>query len=215
MQKFIGYYRVSTKKQGRSGYGLEDQKQSVSRFCEQEGGEIIDEFTDIGTGKGFEREGLDKAIKKARKEKATIVVHKLDRFSRKVSFIAQFIDKKVGFKVVELPEATPFQLHIYAALAEEEGRKISERTKAGLRVAKERGVKLGTYGAETLAPRNKADAVDFAEEVLGQVREQWVMGKGYTKIANHLNQQGVKSYRGKKFYPSTIKNMIGYLEEVS
>jgi DNA invertase Pin-like site-specific DNA recombinase len=215
MQKFIGYYRVSTKRQGSTGYGLEDQQQCVRRFCEEQGGQVIKEYTDIGTGKKFERAGLEAAIKLAKKEEATIVVNKLDRFSRKVSFISQFIDRKVGFKVVELPEATPFQLHIYAALAEEEGRKISERTKSGLRVAKERGVKLGTYGAEVLSTRNKKDALVFADEVLSNVQARWVSGHGYTRIARDLNDQGVKSYRGKKFYASTIKNMIGYLEEVS
>ena len=214
MSKFIGYYRVSTKRQGATGYGLEDQQRQVRKFCEEEGGLLIEEFTDIGTGKRFERAGLEGAIKLAKKQGATIVVHKLDRFSRKVSFIAQFIDKKVGFKVVELPEATAFQLHIYAALAEEEGRKISERTKAGLAIAKDRGVQLGRYGAEVLSSRNKQDAVDFAEETFKQVKHHWEMGKGYTKIARELNDQGIKSYRGKIFYPSTVKNMISYLAEV-
>ena len=144
----IAYYRVSTQKQGRSGLGLDAQRAAIRRFAEDEGLTISAEYIEIETGKGADalerRPELTKALKFARKDKCAVVVAKLDRLSRDVAFIAALMAQRVPFIVAELGmNADPFMLHIYAALAEQERRMISERTRQALAAARERGVLLG------------------------------------------------------------------------
>ena len=210
-EKYVGYYRVSTKKQGESGLGLEAQQRAVHKFA-NDNGELIDEFKDVVSGGSNERRGLINAMRVAKKEKATILINRLDRFSRRVSFISWFMEQGIGLKIVEMPHTDTFQLHIHAACAEEERRKASERTKAALKVAKEKGVELGKYG-KVLAVINHKKAVKFAEDTLALVQSRYSMGMGYSQIARELNELGVKSWRDKKFYPSTIRNMVRYLAE--
>src|SRR6478609_5546000 len=148
MSPLIAYYRVSTQKQGRSGLGLEGQRAAVKAFAAAEGFEIIAEFTEIETGKGSDaldrRPELKAALKAAKKAKCEVAVAKLDRLSRDVAFIAGLMSQRVPFIVTALGRnVDPFTLHIYAALAQQERRMISQRTSAGLAEAKARGVKLG------------------------------------------------------------------------
>jgi DNA invertase Pin-like site-specific DNA recombinase len=159
MKTLIAYYRVSTQKQGRSGLGLEAQRAAVASFAQAEGMQIVGEFTEIETGKGADalarRPQLAAALKAAKKAKAAVCVAKLDRLSRDVAFIAGLMAQKVPFVVAALgADADPFMLHIYAALAEQERRMISERTKVGLAVARSRGKVLG----------NAAQALDNQEQ---------------------------------------------------
>jgi DNA invertase Pin-like site-specific DNA recombinase len=148
MSPLVAYYRVSTQKQGRSGLGLEAQRNAVRQFAKAEGFEIVAEFTEIETGKGSDaldrRPELKAALKAAKKAKCEVAVAKLDRLSRDVAFIAGLMSQRVPFIVCALGRSVdPFTLHIYAALAEQERRMISQRTRAGLQAAKQRGVKLG------------------------------------------------------------------------
>src|SRR5258705_4714725 len=148
MSPLVAYYRVSTQKQGRSGLGLEAQRNAVWQFAKAEGFEIVAEFTEIETGKGSDaldrRSELKAALKAAKKTKCEVAVAKLDRLSRDVAFIAGLMSQRVPFIVCALGRSVdPFTLHIYAALAEQERRLISQRTSAGLQAAKQRGVKLG------------------------------------------------------------------------
>ncbi len=151
----VAYYRVSTRGQGRSGLGLDAQRQAVARFAEAEGLEVVAEFTEVETGKGADaldrRPQLSAALDRARRNsRFAVVVAKLDRLSRDVAFIANLVAHKVAFVVAELGvDADPFMLHLYAALAEKERRLISERTKAALAVAKSRGKKLATRTSRT------------------------------------------------------------------
>ena len=142
----VAYYRVSTATQGRSGLGLEAQRQAVARFAEAVGFAIITEFEEVETGKGSDaierRPQLAAALATARQNKAAVVVAKLDRLSRDVAFVAGLMAQKVPFVVAELgQDVEPFLLHLYAALAEKERSMISARTKAALEAAKAKGTR--------------------------------------------------------------------------
>ncbi|CAH2395977.1 recombinase family protein [Mesorhizobium ventifaucium] len=176
MPTAVAYYRVSTQRQGRSGLGIEAQRAAVARFAETEGMIILQEFTEIETGKGADaldrRPQLTAALVLARQLKSPVVVAKLDRLSRDVAFIAGLMVQRVPFIVAELgADADPFMLHLYAALAEKERRMISERTKAALASRKTTGMKLGnpTSTAEAAAKGRKMsieEADRFAQTVL-------------------------------------------------
>jgi DNA invertase Pin-like site-specific DNA recombinase len=175
MQPLIAYYRVSTASQGRSGLGLEAQRAAVKAFAKAEGFEIIEGFTDVETGKGADalerRPQLKAALKAAKKAKCEVAVAKLDRLSRDVAFIAGLMAQRVPFIVCALGRnVDPFTLHIYAALAEQERRMISQRTIAGLEAAKARGKQLGTYSA-VLAEKNSAAAAERDAAIEPVLRE--------------------------------------------
>ncbi|MER8369681.1 recombinase family protein [Mesorhizobium sp. M1378] len=203
--KYVGYYRVSTKKQARSGLGLEVQQQMVRQFSGAHG-ELVGEFVEVESGKNDRRFELAKAISSAKKAGASLLIARLDRFSRRVSFISAMMDKGVQLVVVEMPHATDFQLHIFAALAQEERRLISERTKAALAQAKNRGTVLGKNGS-ALATENKARAWDFANQIRQVLPETW-QSMSYSSLARHLNEMGVVTIGGNRFHPQTVKNLV-------
>ena len=146
MKRYVIYRRVSTDEQGKSGLGLEAQDRDIRLYLEgysDQPFEVVAEFTEVASGSDDRRPELTKALDTARKNGAELLVAKLDRLSRKVSFIASLLDdRKVQLRVAAMPQADKFQLHIYAALAEQEREFISIRTKAALKEAKARGVKL-------------------------------------------------------------------------
>src|SRR5580700_9733110 len=148
MKSIVAYIRVSTTSQGRSGLGIESQREALTRFAKEVGFDIVAEFVEIETGKGSDaldrRPQLAAALAKARALRSSVVVAKLDRLSRDVHFISGLMAHRVPFVVTELgPDVDPFVLHLYAALAEKERAMISRRTKDALRAAKARGVVLG------------------------------------------------------------------------
>jgi len=145
--KYVVYYRVSTKEQGKSGLGLEAQKAEVNRFLKEDDS-IIKEFTDIDSGKNDNRVELQKAIEHAKKENAKLLIAKLDRLSRSVSFIFQLRDSKVDFVCCDLPDANTLTIGIFATMAQHEREVISKRTKAALAARKAKGFKLGTPSSQ-------------------------------------------------------------------
>ena len=152
MPSAIAYTRVSTAKQGSSGLGMAAQQAAISTFCTQHGYQIAARYGEVETGKVHDalerRPQLAAALSHARKLKAPVVVAKLDRLGRDVHFISGLMVEKVPFIVTELGiDTDPFMLHIYAALAQKERALIAARTKAALKAAKARGVKLGNPGA--------------------------------------------------------------------
>lgn len=203
--KYVAYYRVSTSKQQRSGLGLAAQQATIKSFL-QPADELIGEFVEAVSGKQDNREQLQQAIKLARKHSAKLVIAKLDRFSRKVSFISRMMESDVGLVVADMPSATEFQLHIFAALAQEERRQISARTKAALAEARKRGVRLGLNG-EKLAIDNADRADRDARQVLAALPEGW-REMSYSALAKQLNASGLKTARGSKFHPQTVKNLV-------
>jgi len=209
MEKYIAYFRVSTSKQEKSGLGLDVQRERVHQFVD-DSSQILKEYVEIQSGKRDKRIQLDLAIKDCKKLNARLLIHKLDRFSRRVSFISTMMDKGVKLVVVDMPNATDFQLHIYASLAQEERRLISERTKNALRQAKLRGTVLGKHG-KVLAKINRQSAMEFSNSYKEIVTGLMDEGMGYTSIARYLNSNGYLSTKGKQFYPQTVKNLITYL----
>jgi DNA invertase Pin-like site-specific DNA recombinase len=219
--KYVTYIRVSTKEQGRSGHGLDAQKRDIKLYLDNYSEvpyEIVGAYMDVHSGADNNRPELKKAIALAKKEKAFLLVSKLDRLSRKVSFIAQLMeDKHLQLKIASMPNADKFQLHIYAALAEQERDFISTRTKAALREAKAKGVKLGGLRDATNA-RNKAkrkEADRFADTLHEIVTPLHQAGKNYSQISVILNNQGIKSAANKEFYPQTVKNIISRLSVIN
>jgi len=161
----ISYVRVSTAQQGKSGLGLDAQRDAIRRFCDANSLHVEQEFCEVETGKGSDalnrRPQLAAALKAAKKARCSVLVSKLDRLSRDVHFISGLMVHRVPFIVAELgPNVDPFTLHIYAALAQQERRMIADRTRAGLAAAKARGVVLGNAA---LAAANRDAAAERAE----------------------------------------------------
>tara|TARA_R110002033_G_scaffold168931_1_gene209020 strand:- start:871 stop:1548 length:678 start_codon:yes stop_codon:yes gene_type:complete len=218
MQRYVIYRRVSTSEQGRSGLGLDAQDRDIGIFLEgfsEVPHEVLGVFTDVLSGASDDRPEMAKALDVVRKERATLLVSKLDRLSRKVSFIASLIDDKaVQLRVASMPNADKFQLHIYAALAEQEREFISARTKAALAEAKAKGRKLGGIRPRTEA-RNKAVQAGArlrAEKVAGLLQPLRAQGASLRRIAEALNASGVPTARGGEWRASQVKRTIDRLE---
>jgi len=219
MRTVIAYLRVSTGRQGKSGLGIEAQREAIARFVEAEGLELIGEHVEVETGKGSDaldrRPVLRDALALARKAKAAVVVAKLDRLSRDVAFIANLMAQRVPFIVTELgTDADPFMLHIYAALAQKERAMIAERTRAALAQKKAQGARLGnrTNLAEAQAmgaAATKVVADAFAANVLPVVRDLQAAGLTATRaIAEALNARGIRTARGGQWHHSTVRNLL-------
>ena len=133
--RFVGYFRVSTSRQGESGLGLEAQRQAVSDYLAGGRRELVGEHTEIESGKRNDRPELLKALDACRKQKAKLIIAKLDRLARNVAFIANLMESGVDFVAVDFPQANRLTIHILAAVAEHEREMISERTKAALQAA--------------------------------------------------------------------------------
>jgi len=207
----IEYIRVSTKEQGRSGLGLEAQREAISRFCQAEGFNIVASFVEVESGKGDagRRPKLRAALKAARRIKdadykcAPVIVAKLDRLSRDVHFISGLMAERVPFICTDLGRDTdPFMLHIYAAFAEKERRMISERTKAGLAAARARGVELGGPRLPEINEARQADAAARAQAIAPILAE--LAGKSAHKIAAELNRRGIETPTGAPWSAKTV-----------
>lgn len=210
MSKFIAYYRVSTQKQGRSGLGLEAQRSAVEQFINAGGGEIIDTFTEIMSGRISDRPQLEAALRKCRLTGSTLLVAKLDRLSRSASFLLRLRDSGVDFVCADMPEANRLTVGIMANMAEYEAEMISLRTKAAMTAAKERGVKMGNPRLDEVRPTDttaarrahqraaqarNAELMEIIEEMEGEA------GRGLSsrEIAARLNEAGITTARGKPF----------------
>src|SRR5262245_55160916 len=194
MKPAIGYIRVSTQKQGRSGLGLEAQQAALARFCAAEAFKLLETFTETESGANDTRPQLNAAIELARKIKAPIICAKLDRLSRDVHYISGLMKHRVPFIVAELGADTdPFLLHIYAALAEKERALISRRTKEALAAARARGIVIG--GLRDKGRELQAEAEERAE-ALRPVFEE-IAELGHRPAARALNERGIATPTGR------------------
>lgn len=212
-EKYIAYLRVSTKEQGRSGLGLEAQKRDINLFISNYAseGDLLETYTDIVSGSNSSRQALTEAITRAKQLNATLIVSKLDRLSRKVSFVATLMeDKTLKLKVASMPNADKFQLHIYAALAEQERDFISMRTKAALAAKKASGAILGGLRDKT-NQRNREKqklANKNALKVLPLIYPMRQSGMSFRAIAESLNSSNLLTQYGKRYSAQTVSNIL-------
>ncbi|MGN6357622.1 MAG: recombinase family protein [Novosphingobium sp.] len=226
MDRVVAYYRVSTEGQGRSGLGLEAQREAVATLCRQRGWTILAEFTEVESGKRDDRPELTAALKRAKVTGARLVIAKLDRLSRNVAFLAALQDSGAKFTAADMPEADEFTVHILAAVAQRERKLTSDRTKAALAAAKARGVRLGNpngaaairraaKGTEAALEAVRANAASRAEDYAETLAD--VRAGGATSLAAmaaELNTRGIVTPRGGRWHPSSVRNLVGRLEGV-
>ncbi len=207
-QRFVAYFRVSTDRQGRSGLGLDAQREAVVQFLAGRSATIIAEYVEIESGGKNDRPKLRDAIAACQREKAVLLIAKLDRLARSVLFIANLMDSETEFVAVDMPHASRFVLHVLAAVAEHERQVIGERTKAALAAAKARGVRLGLNGAR-LAVKHKTEAASFAMEMRGAIMVALDAGARTTEqIAGHFNAAGIPSRQGGRWHPASVARIL-------
>lgn len=216
--RFVIYYRVSTAQQGRSGLGLDAQRETVMRFLNGGNHQVVSEYTEVESGGKSDRPELAKAIRDCRLKDARLIVAKLDRLSRDVGFIADLQKAGVKFTVAEMPDATELTVNVYAAMAQHERKLISERTKAALAAAKARGQRLGNpcFARGEQIPGSGAPAHINAGRIaradrFAQDMAQVIRGMDHgslREIAEALNAAGYRTARGKQWQANSVKRIL-------
>ena len=210
MSRFVSLLRVSSKSQGHDGHGIAAQRRDINLFLQQqECPEVIAELVEVESGASTERPVLEEALALCRKHSAALLVQKVDRITRDMEVLARIVkDKQVDLRVASLPNADNFQIHLFGCLAAQEREFISQRTKAALASAKERGVQLGTAGARNIKKANEAKisaANSFALKIQPLVEPLRDAGKTFQEIANILNGMGIKTPQGKCFQATQVR----------
>lgn len=209
--KYVAYYRVSTQRQGQSGLGLEGQQAAVAAFAN---GRLVESFTEVESGKNNSRPELAKAIAACKRLGATLVVAKLDRLARNVAFVSALMESGVEFVAVDNPTANRLTVHILAAVAEDEARRISERTKAALAAYKARGGKLGnaknliTTAAPKARAANEAAAKRHRAEALPMAKQLREAGRTLQEIAEILTGRGLLTRRGNAWSATAVMRLL-------
>jgi DNA invertase Pin-like site-specific DNA recombinase len=215
MQSFIAYYRVSTKRQGQSGLGMEAQQAAVMRHVESTRGKLIGSFNEVESGRKDDRPQLKAALVAAKKSNAIVIIAKLDRLGRRASYILRLIDESgVNFHICDMPNADKLTITILAAVAEREAENISTRTKAALAAKKARGAKLGNPRLDearkkAVRSNRKLDKVrqDGIREIISEI-----VTKGrvttHKAIADCLNARGIPTARGGQWHTTTVRRLI-------
>lgn len=227
-QKYIAYYRVSTQRQGQSGLGLEAQREAISRFVNGHG-VLIGELTEIESGCKNDRPELSKAIAQAKRSRATLVIAKLDRLARNVAFISTLMESGVDFQACDNPHANRLTIHILAAVAEDEARRISDRTKAALAAYKARGGLLGSrhpkcrsitpqasaLGQQRGVAENRKRAVAAYSDLMPIIQGLRADGNSLRIISRELNTQGHTTRTGRPWTQTQVRRVLGRLPLVS
>jgi DNA invertase Pin-like site-specific DNA recombinase len=222
MKRVIGYYRVSTAKQGESGLGLEAQQSAVASFVTAQGGAIAKGYIEVESGKRSDRPKLAEALAHAKCIGATLVVAKLDRLSRNVAFLSSLMESGVDFTACDNPHANRLTIHILAAVAEDEAKRISDRTKAALAAYKARGGRLGasleqcrnlsndarTKGAKAGGEAVKAKATEAYRHLYPIVTAMRSEGFTLQAIADRLTEDGYTTRRGKAWNHVQVRAVL-------
>lgn len=214
MKKYIAYYRVSTQRQN---LGIDAQKATIEKYLENTDSVIINEYQEKESGKNNNRIQLHLAIEECKKEDAILIIAKLDRLSRNISFIFTLRDSKVDFVCCDIPELNTLSLGMFAVIAQNERELISSRTKSALAIKRQKGIKLGApnpnfsdeirqkayiaHHAVAEANKNNQRATLMIISLLGQ-------NKNYSEIARILNSNGFLTARNKQFNPIQVKRLI-------
>lgn len=217
IEQYVSYLRVSTQKQGYSGLGLEAQKEIIKNYLHDK--TPIAEFTEIESGRKTDRPKLKEALTQCRTTGATLIVAKLDRLARNVSFLSNLLESDVEIVFCDFPQANKMVLHILAAISQYEAELTAQRTKAALQAKKARGAKLGNpehlmnKHKQAIANSNKTNsekakknpnnkrAVAFLKVMISQ-------GKSLTEMTDILNSEGFVTAQGCKFVPATVRRLI-------
>ncbi|MCI2230243.1 recombinase family protein [Polaribacter sp. MSW13] len=214
MNKYIAYYRVSTKMQGNSGLGLDAQKSSVLKFINDED-LLIESYTDVESGKNNNRPNLLQAIEDCKNNDATLLIAKLDRLSRNAAFIFTLRDTQVKFKCVDMPEANSVTIGIMAVLAQDERERISKRTKDALAELIKQGVKLGSPQNLNKEAREKglearmrnARNNENNRKAQGFIISLYQNGLSFYAITKELNKLGYKTRNNKEFQQNQVQRL--------
>jgi len=216
--RFVAYLRVSTDKQGRSGLGLEAQRAAVADHAEAARGRIVAEYVEVESGRRKDRPQVALALEACRALRATLVIAKLDRLARNVAFVSNLMESGAEFVAADMPTVNRLTVHILAAVAEEEARMISARTRAALAAAKARGVKLGNPHllARDPAFAARANAAQIANAqrrtaaVLPYVEQARRAGAAtLAEIAEALTARGVPAPRGgNRWAPAQVRRLM-------
>lgn len=211
--KYVTYYRVSTKKQD---LGLDAQQTIISNYLKKDD-EVIASYSEkeTGTKKRVQFE-LNKAIEHCKATGSILLIAKLDRLARNVSFISTLMDSNVEFKALDMPHANKLTIHIFAAIAEHEAELISQRTKAALHELKNKGVVLGKPDNFTQKGRDKGVTTNKSKALHNQnnrkakayIQSLKLQGLNYSQIANQLNTNGFTTSRGKRFQAVQVQRLI-------
>ena len=214
----VAYLRVSTQEQGRSGLGLEAQRDAIQKFSLQENFEHIEWYTDVQSGKGADAEvrrpNLQAALARAKKLRCPLVVSKLDRLSRDMHYITGLMSRGVLFYVAEYgKECDPFMIRIYAAVSQKERDLIAQRTRDALAAKKRRGHQLGNrtnldQARKVGTMRNQQRSLEFAERVMGEILRYRSLGASYGSIADSFNRLGIPAPKGGQWQATQISRIL-------
>lgn len=221
-RKIISYLRVSTKRQGASGLGLEGQRAAVAAHCTTYNGKLVAEYVEVETGKRKDRPALAKALAHAKAAKAVLVVAKLDRLARNVAFTSALMESGVEFVACDQPHANKLTVHILAAIAEHEAQAISDRTKAALNAAKARGAKLGSArpghwegredrralgqkrAVKAAAVARQAATIEVYAYILPEIQRLRAEGQSLAAVASALNAEGHTTSTGRPWTATAV-----------
>ncbi len=217
--KYVSYLRVSTQRQGKSGLGLEAQREAVAGYLNGGKWTLVSEIVEVESGKRSDRPELARALSLCRLHRATLLVAKLDRLARNVAFISALMEAGVRFVAVDLPQANELTVHIMASMAEYEAKAISARTKAALAAAKARGTvlgglrwdinKVGAKGRRIALQTRQQSAAKYRADVLPVIQEKQRQGaKTLRAIADALNADGTPAPRGGEWSAVQVQRIL-------
>lgn len=221
MKNYIAYLRVSTDKQGEQGHGISAQRQAIGIYLGTHGGELLEEYVEVESGKKNDRPALQQAIIRCKMSRAVLIIAKLDRLSRNLAFIANLMDAGIDFIACDNPYANKLTIHILAAIAEHEREMISRRTREALAAAKAKGVLLGGYRGTTLTDEIRQEALaarwtkskEYSADVIPMIREQLEAGYSLSATARILNQQRIVTIRGGKWTAKAVSRVVAVIRK--
>ncbi len=219
-QKYVTYYRVSTQRQGISGLGLDAQRAAVEQYIQGRAKTVMAEFVEVETGRGAnaleKRPQLRLALEACRKTGATLLIAKLDRLARNVYFVSGLMESRVKFVACDMPEANDLTIHLMAAFAEYEAKRISERTKEALAAAKARGVVLGATGPANLKRCNdqrQQKAEEFRQRIHPVLDGMAAQGLSRRAMVERLNELGIRAPMGGSWSLGQVQRIIKPMEQ--